>query len=193
MALKTQDSPLRQLSISNLYNALVVLGPREKIIALVGIALLLLMALFLPFSLVSSKLHSMQREIATIRSGYQDVVTKIQELKGVKQEMEEMEKRLGRGGGLTSRVEGAARKLGLTVDQLKEKPSQDTDFLEIQAVELRLAGVRLSQLTEFLYEIENDPSALMRLRRIQIKPKFSSRQQLDVSCEIATFAVRKEL
>lgn len=192
MALKTRYSPLQHLSVDNLYSAFVGLAPRERLIALVGLGLLVLLLVFLPFSLVSGKLGSMKREIAAGQEGMREVSSRIEELKRAQQEIQGLERRFGSSGSITSRVEGAARKAGLTVDQLKEKPSQETDFLEVNSVDVKVSGASLQQVVDFFYEIEQDPQALIRVRRVQLKPKFANRQLLDVTCEIATFALRKE-
>ena len=192
MALKTKDSPLQRLSLENLYNAFAGLGPREKVAALAGLGLLVLLVLLLPFSLVSGKLRSMQREIASSQQGYREVVAKIGEYRKAKAEIDAMERKFGEGGTVTSRVEGAATKAGLAVDQLKERAPQETDFLSINTVEVKLSNASLPQLIDFFREVENDPQQMMRFRRIQMKPKTTNRQLIDVSCEIATFALRKE-
>ncbi len=197
MALKLRDSPLHHLSVANLYHAFDGLAEREKIFALVGIGVALLLLLFLPFSLVSGKIGSMQKTLVQMQEGTREVAAKIGEYRRVTKEIEALEAKMGRGGSLTSRVEGIGRKVGMTFGQLKEKPPQETDFFEINAVEVRMQGTTLKQLTDFLSEVEGaglvgDPNNLMRLRRIQIKPKYGNRDLLDVSCEIATFAVKRE-
>jgi len=192
VALKLKDSPLEHLSIENLYHAFSGLGPREKVIVLCGVGLVLLMLLFLPFSLASGKLHSMQRNAAGAQKGYREVLTKISDYRQAQREIQAIENKLGRGGSITSRVEGIAREVGVSVKQLKEKPTQDTDFLVINSVEVRIVGATLGQVVEFLRKIEGDQRQLMRLRRIQLKPKYANRQLLDVSCEIATFSTKKE-
>ena len=192
MALKTKYSPLQHLSLENIYTAFAGFSPRDKILALGGIVVLFLILLFLPFSLVSGKIHSMQRSIETLQQGTREVEVKIADYHRAKEEIAALEKKLGAVGSLTSKVEGVAKKIGMTVDQLKEKPVQETDFFEINSVEVRISGANLQQLTDFFNEIETDPSATMRFRRVQIKPKFSNRQLLDLSCEIATFSLKKE-
>ncbi|MBI2981742.1 MAG: type II secretion system protein M [Deltaproteobacteria bacterium] len=192
MALKMKDSPLQHFSVENLYLAFNGLNPREKWVVLGGMAALIVLLLFLPMSLVSGKLLSMQREIAEARKGFQEVQKKIDEYQTSQREIQMIERSLGQAGSVTGRVEGAANKVGIPVKQLTEKPPQDTDFLEIRSVGLQLTGTSLKQLIDFLYEIEHDPDQMMRVRRIQAKPKYSNRQLLDVSCEIATFSMRKE-
>ncbi len=195
MALKTKYSPLQHFSLENIYNTFIGLAPREKIIALAGIGLLLMIILLLPFSLVSGKLRSMQRDIETLEQGHKDVQNKIAEWKAVSAEIQGLEKKFGGGGpsgSVTSLVENEAKKIGVTVDQLKEKPAQDTDFLTLNAVELRLSGASLQQIVQFLYEIEHDPTRLMRARHVQLKPKSANRQLMDFSCEVMTYSFRKE-
>ena len=86
-----------------------------------------------------------------------------------------------------------ARKAGLNVDQLKEKAPQETDFLEINSIEVKLSGVNLPQLMEFMYKVEKEKGWRMRVRRLQVKPKFANRQLLDVNLEVATFILKKEI
>ncbi len=192
MALKTKDSPLQHLSLENFYNAFLGLDPREKIFVLVGIGVLTLLLLFLPFSLVSGKMRSMQREVAAMEGGYRDVVAKIQEYQAAQREIQEIERKFGGGGSMSGKVEGAAKKAGLAVDQLKERAPQESDFFEVNAVDVKISGATLQQLIDFVHEIENDPASLMRFRRIQIKPRFANRQLLDLNCEIASFQLKRE-
>lgn len=187
-----KDSPFQRLSVENLYQAFSGLVPREKWIVLVGAALVIALLLFLPISLVSGKLRSMQHRISEARKGFFEVQKKIQEHQSSQKEIREIEKGLGQGGSLTGRIENAATKVGISVKQLTEKPRQDTDFLEINSVEVQLVGTTIKQLTDFLFEIEHDANQTMRVRRFQIKTKYANRQLLDVSCEIAAFVMRKE-
>ena len=193
MALKTRYSPLQHFSMDNLFTAFGELSPRNKIIALAVTGLVVVLILFLPLSLVTGKIGSLKKEIANAQKGYFEVRDRISDYQRSQAEIEEMEKRFGGGGGsLTSRVEAVARQSGVNVDQLREKAPQETDYLGISSIEVKLSNVSISQLTEFLYNLENDSPSPMRLRRIQIKPKYGNRQSLDVSCEVATFALRKE-
>lgn len=187
-----KDSPFQRFSVENLYHAFSGLAPREKWIALGAMALVVVLLLFLPMSLVSGKLRSMQHNIAEAQKGFLEVQKKIQEYQLSQKEIQTIEKGLGQGGSVTGRVENAANKVGISVKQLTEKPPQDTDFLEIHSVEVQLVGTTLKQLMDFLFEIERDPNQIMRVRRIQIKTKYANRQLLDASCEIATFSMRKE-
>lgn len=194
MAIKTKYSPLQHMSLDNLFTAFGELSPRNKAIALGTTAVLLLLILFLPLSLLSGKVKTLKKEIQTAQKGYSQVVDKVTEYQRIQGEIEELEKRFGgSGGALTSRIEAIARESGIAVDQMREKPPQETDYLEITSIEVKLSNISISQLMEFLFNLENDRSSPMRLRRIQVKPKSNNRQLLDVSCEVATFVLRKEV
>lgn len=194
MALKTKYSPLQHFSLDNLFTAFGELSPRNKILSLGVVGLVAVLILFLPISLISRKVASLKKEIASSQKAYAQVVDKIADYERARAEISELEKRFGGGGGsLSTRVETVAKQSGITVDQVREKPPQETDFLEINGIEVKLSGVSISQLMEFLYNLEHDKTSPMSLRRIQVKPKFSNRQLLDVSCEVATVVLKKEV
>lgn len=196
MSLKTKYSPLQHFSIDNLYTAFSDLSPRNRLIALVAVGLSLGLILFLPLSLLSGKVHSLRAEISSAQEAFQQVQGKLSVYQKAKKDLEDLEKRYGGGGvgtSLTTRIEKLARQSGVNVDQLTEKAQQETDYLEISSVEVKISNVSLSQLLDFLYHVENHPSSPMRVRRIQIKPKMANRQGLDITCEVAAFVLKKEV
>ncbi len=193
MALKTRYSPLQQLSVDNLIIAFSELPPMRKIIALGVIAAVVVLILFLPLSLFSGKVSSLRQNMADVQKGYRQVLDKITEYEAIKARTDLLETRFGKQAtSLTTRIEGIAKNSGIAVDQIREKAPQETDFLEIAPMDVKLSQVSLSQLIEILQGLENDTSTPMRIRRIQIKPNLRSRQFLDVSFEVATFRVKKE-
>ncbi len=193
MALKTKYSPLQHFSFDNLFMAFAELSPPKKIAVLGLIGLILVLLLFLPLSLISRKVTSLKKDIASAQKSYRQVEDKITEYKKVKAEIDALENEFGKpSGALTTRIENIAKQSGLTVDQVKEKAPQETDYLEINSLEVKFSNVQLSQLMELLFDLENDKTSPMRVRRIEIKPKNNNRQILDVSFEVATFSVKKE-
>lgn len=194
MALKTRYSPLQHFSLDNFLTAFGELSPPRKLLALGVIAAILVLILFLPLSLVSGKIASLQKDIASAQKGALQVADKIAEYRKVKAETDVLEKRFGRAGGaLTTKIENAAKQSNLTVDQVKERAPTETDYLEINSLEVKLSNVALNSLLEFLHTLETDKASPMRVRRIQIKPKLNNRQILDVTFEVATFIVKKEI
>ncbi len=193
MALKTRYSPLQHFTLDNVYTTFGEFSPRDKIIALISVGVAILLVLFLPLSLFSGKVSSLKKEVTVAQKGAKQIEDKIVDYQKSRVQLDEVEAKLGRvSGSLTSRVDAVAKQAGLTVDQLREKPPQELDFMEINSIEVKLAGVSLQQLIDFLQGIENDQSSLMRIRKIEIKTKYANRQMLEVSFELATFALKRE-
>lgn len=193
MALKTRYSPLQQFSVQNLFTAFGELSSPKKLIAMIIVGFAVAVLLFLPIYFLSGKVQSLRKDITTAQKGHSQVVDKILEYQKLKAETDALEGRFGSpAGSLASRVESTAKEAGVNVDQVKEKAPQETDFLGINSLEVKLSNVSLQQLTELLFDLENDKSSPMRVRRLQIKPKFNNRQALDVTFEVATFTLRKE-
>ena len=193
MALKTRYSPLQHFSWDNLFASFADLPAVQKALALGVIGLVVLLVLFLPFSFATRKVSSLRKDIASIQKGASQVMEKISAYQKAKANMESLEKQFGgSGGALTTRIENLAKQSGLTVDQVKDKAPMETDYLEISSLEVKISNVTLEQLLELLYNVENDKSSPMKIRRIQVKPRSNNRQVLDVSFEVATFAVRKD-
>jgi hypothetical protein len=194
MALKTKYSPLQHFSLDNVLTSFGELSPSRKLLAVAVAGLALVLLLFLPLSLVSGKIASLKKDISSAQKGTLQVADKIAEYQRVKVEADALDARFSRAGGgsLSTRIENAAKLSNLNVDQVKEKAPTETDFLEISSLDVTLKNIDLKSLTDFLYALENDQSAPMRIRRIQIKPKFNNRQMMDVTFEVATFSVKKE-
>jgi Tfp pilus assembly protein PilO len=193
MALKTRYSPLQNFSLDNLLTSFGEQPPAKKLLAVIVLAVVIGLLLFLPMSMLSGKVASLKKDIANAQKGYNQVVDKIAEYQKVKAESDALEKRYStEGSGLSGKIEKAATASSLTVDQVKPKAPTETDYLEINSIDVTLKNVDLKSLTDFLANLENDQSMPMRIRRIQIKPRLTNRQVLDVSFEVATFTVKKE-
>ncbi len=193
MALKTKYSPLQKMSLENLYTAYENLSPRDRIVALVAGVGILCVVLLLPLSVISRQLTSLKKDIASGQKGFRQVAAKVKEYEVTKAEIAQLERQFRGGeGSLTSRVEGIAKDAGVTLNQLREKSPQETDYLEIASVEAKITEASLPQLIDFFYKIEHAPSGLMRVQSLEIKPRLNNRNVLDVSCEIATFSIKKE-
>ncbi len=193
MALKTKYSPLQKMSLENVFNAYQVLSPQNKLVATAigGIAVLCL--LLFPLTVISRQLSALKKDITTSQKSYRQVSAKVEELEQVKTDLEALEATFKKdNASLTSKIEGMARDAGLTVSQLKEKPAQETDFLEINTVEVKISQAALPELMDFFYKIEHAPNGLMRIRKLELKTQRASRQHLDVTFEVATLVLKKE-
>ncbi len=194
MALKTRYSPLQQFSLVNIFNSYADLSSRSRIAALVGIGFLILLLIGLPISLVTGKITGLKKDIASAQKSFLQVSEKVESYQAVKAEVALIEEKYGRplGGSLSSRVENLAKTAGLKVD-IREKPNQETEFLEINSVEVRLSQVPLSDVVQLIHDLEADKLTPMQIRRLQMKVKGNNRQQMDASFDVATFTLKKEV
>lgn len=193
MALKTRYSPLQHFTLNNLMTSFGELPPRNKLIALSIVGGILLLLFLFPLSLLSGKVSSFKKEISVAQKDYSQILDKIVAYQKAKSDIVAMEERFGRSGGsLTSKIENMAKQNNLAVDQLKEKAPQETDYLEINSVEAKFSNISLSDLLTLLYGIETDTSMPMQIRRLQIRPRSVNRQILDVTCEVASFVLKRE-
>lgn len=194
MALKTRYSPLQKLSVENVLTSFGELSSPRKLMALIIAGAAVGLILFLPISFFSGKVQSLRREVMSIQKSYGQVVTKIREYQSLKKETESLEQQFGTPvGSLATRLENIGKEVGVKIDQVKEKAPQETDFLGINSIEVRLSNVTLPQLITLLSALENDKESPMRIRRIDVKPRSNNRQMLTVTFEVATFTLRREV
>ncbi|MBI1908902.1 MAG: hypothetical protein HYS22_01885 [Deltaproteobacteria bacterium] len=194
MALKTRYSLLSKVNLDNIYNSFISLSPQGRVIALSVGGFILVLLIFLPTSLMSGKIASLQKEISTSQESLRQISDKLVEYQDLKASVEEMERSFGVGvGSLATSIEGIATKSNVrsNMDSLRGKPAIDTDDLTGEAVELRLSKLTLSQLVDFLYNVEQNTAGFMKVTKIEIRPMYSNRSLMDVSCEIANFTLKK--
>lgn len=194
MGLKSKYSPLSKPTFENLYTALVNLRQREQMIAL-GIGIALIVTLFvLPLSMVSGKVGQLKKRIAASQSKYHEVLDKVGEYEALQAENDALQKRMGGSvSAMTSIIETLTNraKLQPNIDVLKEKPAVPGERFSETPVELKMTNVTLEKLVDLVYLIETYPTALLRIRSLQINPKAANRAFLDVSMDIANIQLRE--
>ena len=194
MALKTRYSLLSKVSLENIYNSFIALSPQGRVVALSVGGFILVLLILLPTSLMSGKIASLQREISSSQDTLRQISDKLTEYQNLKTSIEDMERSFGVGvGSLATSIEGIATKSNVrsNMDSLRGKPAIDTEDLAGEAVELRLSKLTLSQLIDFLYNVEHNTNGFMKVTKIEVRPMYSNRGLLDVSCEIANYTLKK--
>lgn len=195
MGLKSKYSPLSKPSFENLYTALVNLRQREQLIAM-GVGIALVVALFvMPLSMVSGKVSQLKKRIAESQSMYHEVLDKVGEYQALQADTKALEKQLTGGvSAMSSTVETLTKRAKLqgNIEVLKEKPAVPGERFSELPVELKLSNVTLEKLVELVYLIESYPTALLRIRSIQVTPKAANRAFLDVTMDIANIQLREE-
>ena len=189
MALKTASS-FKNLSLANLSNFFMGLSPRDRIFALGFMVLIIVFVLFLPISMASSKIHSLEKEIEGSQGKFRDVMSKLEEYRLLEAELKQLEGQFSSTFvSLTTQLETIASQAGIqeSIKSLKESPVREGDLFETRSASLQLQGITIEQMIDFLYKVENNPKTLMRMRKFDVKTKYSSRSLLDVQCEVATY------
>jgi general secretion pathway protein M len=105
--------------------------------------------------------------------------------------VEEVHRSLNRRGqefAIFSFLEELANKSGIKSNIMYMKPALSTagELFRESSVEMKLEGIALQALIQYLYEIEQAPQ-LLRVRRLAIKPRAANPDILDVTVQVSTF------
>src|SRR3989338_2108551 len=195
MEFKLGPLRLERLRLDNLYASYLGLSPREQTFSLIGLGILPILAIFVPISLASSSLTSLEKNIVEEEKNLKQMMRGIETHNEMKSKMEAMERTFSTGfdSSIASTLESIANKAGIKarIDSLKEKNIAPSDLYDETSVDVRLKRILLSELISFLYEIENHPQKILRLSHLEIKPRFDSKQELDVSFSVSSFRLRE--
>lgn len=168
------------------------LARREKMIVLLGIAILALI-LFYHFGWVSAqtKLEQWTHRINVKEKELQEIVKLSEQYLKLKQEMEKGKKDFlqeGKDFPIFSFLEDLSAKTGVKSNIIYMKPSTTSlsELYKESSVEIKLEGVTLKQITDYLYRIENSDKVL-KIKKVNIRPKSQNRQLLDITFLVSAF------
>lgn len=194
MALPTGWLKLERFKLDQLYASYVGMSAREQTIALVVSGVLLVLIIVIPVVVASRSLSSLQREIAGGQESFHDIVREVEQYHRARAEIDALEAELSGGfdSSIATTLETLATKVGIgdRIDSLKEKPLVPSDIFEQAAVDVRVKKVRLEELINFLFEIENNPEKILKLASLDVKARFDNRQELDASFSVSTFRLQ---
>ncbi len=191
MALKLGSVDLSQLKLGNLYNTYLGLNSREQTIALIVVGALLALVIILPVTVASGRISRLEREIEKGGGQLKEVVREIDRYQEVRAELLAAEKKLAGGfdSSIATTMESLASRAGIAdrIDSLKEKPTAASDILDEVTVDVSLKRVRLEDLIKYLQSIEQNPEKLLRLKKLEIKPRYDNKQELNASFSVSTY------
>ena len=187
---KGKYSLKERLNLSELYDTFLGMGPREQILSAVGVGVVVILLIVIPISCASSRLGKMEKQITDHEKNVTKVVNKIGEYKAVQSKLEEVEKTIRPKSQvqLTTRLESLATQSGIgsNIDSLKEKPGTPGEDFEEVVVAVRMSKLSLSQIIEFLYGIESQKDLILKINRMQLKPRYDNRALFDINFEVST-------
>jgi len=191
MALKVGSIRIERFKLQNLYNVYLGMTPREQTVSLIAACAILLLIIVLPVSVGSSKISKLQKSIEDSNAQLKSVTREIDELNKAKAELAQVETTLAGGfdASISTTLESLAGKAAIKdrIDSLKEKPAAPSDLFDEASVDVRLRKVSLSQLVDYLYSIEQNPERLLKLKRLEVKPRFDNKKEFDVSFQVSTY------
>lgn len=196
MPLKSKYAIFERFNVQTLYNTFLGLQPREQIIAMVALGFVLLIVVVMPISLASGKISKLEKTIQTSKEQINDVVREIAEYNSEKSQLTSVEALLKSGfdTSISTTIENFAAQSGIkdNVDSLKERAITPSDIFDEASVDVRISKIGLDQLVEFLYKIESERTRVLRIKQLQIKPRYDNRKLLDVSFQVATYKLSGE-
>ncbi len=182
---------IKQLKLENIYSAYFAMGPREQTFALAGAAVALLLIIVLPVVVASGRISKLEREVDQGKKQFREVVRSIDSYNAKQTQLAAVQKTLSGGfdTSISTTIESIAEKNGMKekIDSLKAKATPPSDIYEEQAVDVSLKRVELSPLMSFLYDIENDPEKVLRIKTLSIKPRYDNKRELDVAMTVSTY------
>ncbi|PLX43657.1 MAG: hypothetical protein C0609_07665 [Deltaproteobacteria bacterium] len=91
-----------------------------------------------------------------------------------------------------SHLETIASNFGIknNITQMKPKPGENTRHYREAISEMKLDKIRLPMLVRFLHGVENPSGpnpALLRIKKLRIKPRFDDKELIDAQIEISSY------
>lgn len=183
-----------RINFEDLYNAFLNLDQRRQILAVALGIVLILMIVFLPITCATSKLSGLESDFEKGKKISDSLMGKIVAYQSAKGELDQLKQKFAgaAGGSLTTAVETLANEAGIGDKIERLKPSQvgSSDFFDEEGVDAVVSKVTLEQTNDFLSKVENYAQLPMRIKKLQIKPRYGSRDELTVTLQISTLRVK---
>ena len=175
-------------------NYFLMLQRREQLLVIGAGVLVLLLALFtFVIDPILARAANLDRRLATAGRQLAELQTLRGDYRRQKRVIDRIDNRLRRqrrNFAIFSYLEQVAGRTGVqdkiqSVNTIASPPS--TEYKE-DSVEVRMEGVTLQQLVEYLHRVENSPQ-ILRIKRLQIAPGRENRQLLSVRLRISVFSL----
>ena len=171
------------------------LGTRERVFVMTaGLAVLLALLFMVVIDPMLAHSARLDRQIVTAQRELQELQTLQRTYQRQKSVLDRINAQLKRqqNFALLSRLEELAGQAGIRSKILYMKPTIGTpsDAYDEEAVEIKMEGVTLEQLIQYLYQVENSPQ-FMKIKRLYIKPRLENRQILSATFRVSTFTPKE--
>ena len=191
----TQNSSgfFSKINFEEWYNSFLGLQVVQKILVSLGVLAGLLMVIYIPIYFASSILSGLEEDLASQQKSYKDVAKKIiayQEAEGrfksLKGKLESADTQ-----SMSAIIDSIAKNAGIGKDNLEGfkpiKPAT-TDLYEEEGIDTTIKQVTLSQITDFLYQVETYSKIPLKVRLLKILP--SKKDKALFSAQIQVTAIK---
>lgn len=193
---RSKYSLLGRINFEDLYNAFLGFEQRQQMLIVAVCFVVLILILVLPISCASSRLNRLEEDYKKTRGGMEDLSTKIRDYQVSQARLEGVKKKLAatENESLTTVLETIANEegIGQNVEKLKPINLETNDYYDEIGVDASLSKVTLEQTVNYLYKLENHPNLSMKIKKLQIKPRYDNRQLLNVTLQVAAIKLKGE-
>lgn len=194
MAGSSKYSLLNRINFEDLYNAFLNLEQRQQVFSLLGAFVFLIVSAVLPITCASSKLSQLEGDYEKSEKTNKELMNKMAAYQTANAKLESLRQKLktGGGGSLNAAIESIANDLGIkdNVDRLRPIVLGTTDFFEEEAVDGAINRLTLDQVVNFLVKVKQYEAMPLKVKKLEIKPKYNKRSELSVSFQISTLRLK---
>ena len=175
-------------------NYFLMLQRREQVLVIsVGVLVLLLATFTFVIDPILARAANLDRRLATAGRQLAELQTLRSDYQRQKRVIDRIDTRLRRqqrNFAIFSYLEQVAGRTGVQdkIQSMNTVASPPNTEYKEDSVEVRMEGVALQQLVEYLHRVENSPQ-ILRIKRLQIGPTRENRQLLSVRLRISVFSL----
>lgn len=177
------------------YTSFLALPPRRQWVVIAAVLFGLLLLIFLPVTCASHKLGKLEKEYLNSQKNLTLLAQKVEENKALQAKIKSLENELGRneGASLATILEGLASEAGIgkNINSLKPRKISSGDLFDVQGLDVRISQISLQAAVDYLTKIESSTKAKMKVSKLQIKPRYSNRSELDVTFQVSTLVAKE--
>jgi len=162
----------------------------RRLLTLFGGCLIALIVFSIGY-VITDGLRSIDERNRDMRQALKDISAHRDEFIRARSETDRMKVKIpeeGKGQPMQGFLEAAAKDLDITIPEMNERPAQarGKQFVE-KAVDIKLRGINLQQLAEFMRKVETTSQNVVVVSRLFVRTRFNQHDQLDVEMTVSTF------
>jgi general secretion pathway protein M len=171
------------------------LQPRERMfVGGAGAVLVIFLIFKLMIDPMLKRSADLERQIVTARQQLTELRTMQQDYQRQKSVVDGINSQLKKqpNFAIFSRLEELAGQTGIRSKIVHMKPTVSTpnEVYKEESVEVKMEGVTLDQLVQYLYQVENSPQ-LLKIKRLEMKPRFDNRQILTTTFRVSAYTLKE--